>query len=102
MGSRLSRPGRFVLAVAMRAAMLGALTFLAIWLVIPAHLFATALVVIIFALFVVADLAKVVSRAGRWMEQDLEQLTAEVSDAPVAATAPRNPDESALTRSITL
>src|SRR6185295_1703871 len=102
MVSRLSRPGRFVLAVTMRAALLGALAFLAIWLIIPSHLFATALVVVIVALFVVADLAKVVSRAGRWMEQDLEQLTAEVSDTPVVAIAPRSPDESALTRSITL
>jgi nitrogen fixation/metabolism regulation signal transduction histidine kinase len=102
MSARLSRPGRFVLAVTVRAAIVGALTFLAIWLVIPAHLFATALVVIIVALFVVADLAKVVSRAGRWMEQDLEQLTAEVSDTPVVAIAPRSPDESALSRSIAL
>jgi nitrogen fixation/metabolism regulation signal transduction histidine kinase len=102
MGSRLSRPGRFVLAVTMRAVNVGALAFLAIWLIIPSHLFATALVVIIIALFVVADLAKVVSRAGRWMEQDLEQLTAEVSDTPVVAIAARSPDESALTRSITL
>ncbi len=68
--------------------MVGALAFLAIWLIVPSHLFATALVVIIIALFVVADLAKVVSRAGRWMEQDLEQLTAEVSDTPVAAIVP--------------
>jgi two-component system, NtrC family, nitrogen regulation sensor histidine kinase NtrY len=102
MGSRLSRPGRFVLAVTMRAVIVGALAFLAIWLIIPSHLFATALVVIIIALFVVADLAKVVSRAGRWMEQDLEQLTAEVSDTPVVAIAPRSSDESVLTRSITL
>lgn len=102
MGSRLSRPGRFVLAVTVRAAIVGALTFLAIRLIVPAHLFATALVVIIIALFVVADLAKVVSRAGRWMEQDLEQLTAEVSDTPVAAIGPRSPNESALARAITL
>ncbi len=102
MGSRLSRPGRFVLAVSVRAAIVGALAFLAIWLVIPAHLFATALVVIIVALFVVADLAKLVSRAGRWMEQDLEQLTAEVSDTPVVSMAPRSPDESALSRAIAL
>lgn len=98
----LSRPSRFVLAVTMRAVVVGLLAFLAIWLIVSAHLFATALVVIIIALFVVADLGKVVSRAGRWMEQDLEQLTAEVSDTPVAAIAPRGPHESALTRSITL
>ena len=102
MSSRLSRPGRFVLAVSVRAAIVGALAFLAIWLVIPAHLFATALVVIIVALFVVADLAKLVSRAGRWMEQDLEQLTAEVSDTPVVSMAPRGPDESALSRAVAL
>src|SRR6185295_7681496 len=100
--SRLSRPSRFVLAVTLRAALLGALTFLAIRLIFPAHLYATALVVIIVALFVVADLAKVVSRAGRWMEQDLEQLTAEVSDTPVAAIGPRGPHESALTRATAL
>jgi two-component system, NtrC family, nitrogen regulation sensor histidine kinase NtrY len=102
MGSRLSRPAGFVLAVSVRATIVGALAFLAIWLVIPAHLFATALVVIIVALFVVADLARLVSRAERWMEQDLEQLTAEVSDTPVVAMAPRSPDESALSRSIAL
>ena len=102
MASRLSRPGRFVLAVTIRAALLGALAFLAIRLVAASHLYATALVVVIVALFVVADLAKVVSRAGRWMEQDLEQLTAEVSDTPVAAVAPRGPHESALTRATAL
>jgi two-component system nitrogen regulation sensor histidine kinase NtrY len=89
-------------AVTVRAAIIGGLAFLAIWLVLDAHLFATALVVIIVALFVVADLAKIVSRAGRWMEQDLEQLTAEVSDTPIVAIAPRSADESALTRAITL
>jgi nitrogen fixation/metabolism regulation signal transduction histidine kinase len=99
---RLSRPRRFVLAVTMRAVIVGALTFLAVWLIVPGHLFATALVVIIIALFVVADLAKLVSRAGGWIEQDLEQLTAEVSDAPVVAIGPRSPDESALTRAIAL
>ena len=99
---RLARPGRFVLAVTVRSAIVGGLSFLAIWLVIPAHLYATALVVVIIGLFVVADLAKVVARAGRWMEQDLEQLTAEVSDTPVAAFTSRDPNESALGRAISL
>jgi signal transduction histidine kinase len=102
MASRLSRPTRFVLAVSARAGAVGVLAFLAIWLVVPGKLYATALVVVIIALFVVADLSKVVARAGRWMEQDLEQLTAEVSDTPVAAMTTRNPDESALSRATSL
>ena len=102
MGSRLPRSKRFVVAVVVRAAILGGLSFLAIWLVIPAHLFATALVVVIIGLFVVADLAKVIARAGRWMEQDLEQLTAEVSDTPVAAFTTHGANESALSRATSL
>src|SRR5262245_47839001 len=102
MGSRLSRPQRFVLAVTVRATLVGALAFLAIWLVVSERLYATALVVVIVGLFLVSDLVRVVARAGRWMEQDLEQLTAEVSDTPVVAMAPRSPDESALSRSIAL
>ena len=52
MGSRLSRPGRFVLAVTVRAVIVGALTSLAIWLIVPRHLFATALVDVVLYLIV--------------------------------------------------
>ncbi len=98
MGAELSRPRRFVLAVAVRAALIGVLSFLAIYLVAVAHLYATALVVVIVGIAVGADLARVAARASRWVELDLERLTAEVSDAPVATHVSHAASQSPLER----
>jgi two-component system, NtrC family, nitrogen regulation sensor histidine kinase NtrY len=102
MGSRISRPARFVLGVTVRAVLIGALSLLAIWLAISAKLYATVLVVVIVIAVIVTDLVKAVNRAARWLEDDLERLTAEVSDLPSAAFAPRAAGESPLDRARSL
>jgi two-component system nitrogen regulation sensor histidine kinase NtrY len=93
-----SRSRGFVLGVTVRATLVGALAFLGVWLVVSSKLYATALVTFVVIAFVVADLAKIVSRAARWTEEDLERLTAEVSDAPAVALVARLADESPLDR----
>jgi two-component system, NtrC family, nitrogen regulation sensor histidine kinase NtrY len=98
MAAAPSRSRGFVVGVAVRAALMGSLAFLAVWLVVSSKLYATALVIVVVIAFVVADLAKIVNRAGRWSEEDLERLTAEVSDAPAVPLLARLAGESALDR----
>jgi len=102
MGSRASRPTRFVLGVTIRAVLIGGLSFLAFWLAVAAKLYAVMLVVIIVLAVIVADLVRAVKRAAHWVEHDLEVLTAEVSDVPSAAFAPRAARESPLDRARSL
>jgi two-component system nitrogen regulation sensor histidine kinase NtrY len=102
MVSRISRPARFVVAVTIRAVLVGALSLLAIWLAVSAKLYATVLVVVILIAVIVVDLVNIVNRAARWLEDDLELLTAEVSDVPSAAFAPRATGESPLDRARSL
>jgi two-component system nitrogen regulation sensor histidine kinase NtrY len=77
--------------------LIGVLGFLAVFLVTK-QLYATMLVAIIAGVAVVADLVRVTSRAGLWVEQDLERLTAEVSDAPAATFVAHSVSESPLER----
>jgi two-component system, NtrC family, nitrogen regulation sensor histidine kinase NtrY len=98
LGARVSRSRAFVVGVTVRAVLAGSLSYLAIWLVLSKHLYATALVVVIIITVVVADLTKIVSRSGRWLEDDLERLTAEVSDAPSAPFVSHVAGESPLER----
>jgi signal transduction histidine kinase len=102
MGSRIPRPAKFVLGVTFRAVLIGALSYLAIWLAISPKLYATVLVVVIVIAVVVAGLVTSVTRAARWLEDDLECLTAEVSDLPSAAFAPLPAGESPLDRARSL
>ena len=102
MGSSISRPARLVLGVTLRAVLIGALSFLAIWLAISLKLYATVLVVVIVIAVIVMGLVNSVNRAARWLEDDLECLTAEVSDIPSAMFAPRAADESPLDRARSL
>jgi two-component system, NtrC family, nitrogen regulation sensor histidine kinase NtrY len=95
---RASRPARFVLGVTIRAVLIGGLSFLAVWLAVSAKLYATLLVVVILIAVIVASLVSMVKRAARWLEDDIEALTAEVIDVPSAAFGPRAAAESPLDR----
>jgi two-component system, NtrC family, nitrogen regulation sensor histidine kinase NtrY len=98
LSARPSRSRSFVLGVTVRAVLAGALAFMGVWLVMSSKLYATALVIGVVIAFVVADLAKLVSRAARWTEEDIERLTAEVSDAPAVPLVARIAGESPLDR----
>jgi two-component system nitrogen regulation sensor histidine kinase NtrY len=56
--------GRTAVHVAWRAALIGLLVFLAIWLIAVSHLYATATLALLFAGLVTADLAYILERAG--------------------------------------
>ncbi len=87
MDSSLAGANRLTLAVVWRALLIGALAFLVLYLLARTHLYATALVVLVVAGFLAADLAQVVGRIVRSAERDLERLVAAVSDAPAGKGA---------------
>ncbi|MEP7311743.1 MAG: ATP-binding protein [Pseudomonadota bacterium] len=79
------RPSPFIVAVLLRALLLGVLTFVVMQLLVTTHLYATTLVVFGVAALIVADLVRVVSRADRTVERFLAALSADSVE-----TAPRN------------
>jgi two-component system nitrogen regulation sensor histidine kinase NtrY len=83
MDSRIAKPDRFALAVALRAALVGVLAFVVIKLLATTQLYATAFFVAALAALVVADVAQIIGRAERSAEQDFERLAVEGSDMPV-------------------
>jgi signal transduction histidine kinase len=90
MGTRSSRPRQFVIGVTLRAVIVALLVTLIVYLVSRTQLYATALVVGLGCVGVIADLARLTLRASLWIEQDLERLVAEVSDAPAASFVPQD------------
>ena len=87
-----------MLGVTIRAVLIGALSFLAVWLAVCTKQYATLLVVVFLIAVIAADLVSRVKRAAHWLEDDLEALTAEVSGVPSAAFAPRAAGENPLDR----
>ncbi len=77
-----------MIGVTVRAVLIAALVVLLTYLVFRQHLYATAFVVALVCVGVIADLARLTWRANLWVEQDLERLVAEVSDSPAATHIP--------------
>ena len=88
MDFKLGRPRRFVMGVAVRAALVGVLAFILMQLLVRTQLYATAFFVAVLAGLVIGDLAFLIGRTERSAEQDLERLAAEGSDAAVRMRAP--------------
>ncbi len=88
MESRILGANPFVIRVALRSVLIGALAFGAIQILLTTHLYATALLVIGLAGMVIADLGKIVGRADRSVERSVASLMAG-GDIPI-------PKESAL------
>src|ERR1700722_8340959 len=80
-------PRHFQFAVVARAVLLAVLIVIVLRLLTATQLYATALVVILCAALVVADLVRVVAHADRSTQRFLESLSAGALEAPVAATA---------------
>ena len=98
--SRPSRTRQFVIKVTVRSVLIAALTVLIAYLIGQAHLYATAFVVALICIGVIADLARITRQASQWVETDLERLVAEVSDAPAATYTPEDPSRSPLERAM--
>jgi two-component system nitrogen regulation sensor histidine kinase NtrY len=79
-------PRHFQIAVLARAVLLAALIVIVLRLLLATQFYATALVVILCAALVVADLVRVVAHADRSTQRFLESLSAGALEAPVAAT----------------
>jgi C4-dicarboxylate-specific signal transduction histidine kinase len=88
MDYKLGRPRRFVLAVAMRAVLIGTCAFVVMQLLTYTQLYATAFFVSALAALVVADLAYLIGRTERAAEQDFERLAVEGSDVAVRQRIP--------------
>lgn len=86
MDSSVCDSGRFTRAIAVRAVIVAALTYLAIHLFATTHLYATAVLVAGCAALVALDMGNVISQAARAAERDLERLAIEGSDVPLAPT----------------
>src|ERR1700733_12195708 len=80
-------PRRFQLAVLARALLLAVLLVIVVRLLAATQFYATALVVILCAALVVADLVRVVGHADRSTQRFLESLSAGALEAPVPATS---------------
>ena len=78
-------PRHFQFAVLTRAVLLSVLIVLVLRLLAATQYYATALVLIVCAALVVADLVRVVGHADRSTERFLESLSAGALEAPVAA-----------------
>jgi two-component system nitrogen regulation sensor histidine kinase NtrY len=84
MGSNIGAlPRHFMLAVLARALLLAVLLVILLRLLATTQLYATALVVILCAALVVADLARVVAHADRSTQRFLDSLSAGALEAPV-------------------
>ncbi len=95
MDSSLAGTNRLALAVAWRALLIGALAFLVFRILTGTHLYATALLVLVVAGLIAADLSQVIGRIVRSAERDLERLVAAVSDSPAGTGASPYPGQSA-------
>jgi two-component system nitrogen regulation sensor histidine kinase NtrY len=80
-------PRRFHWAVLARALLLAVLLVIVVRLLAATQFYATALVVILCAALVVADLVRVVGHADRSTQRFLESLSAGALEAPVPATS---------------
>jgi PAS domain-containing protein len=89
MESRILGANPFVVRVAVRAVLIGALACGALQLLLTTHLYATALVIIGLASVVIADLRKIVGNADHTVERSLESLTAEAGDMPLLRVSAR-------------
>jgi two-component system, NtrC family, nitrogen regulation sensor histidine kinase NtrY len=87
MDSKLARPNRFALAIAWRAVALAAFAYSVISLLAQTQLYATAVVLAAIATLIGLDIARLVGRVDRSVEQDFERLAAVGSDVPVARLA---------------
>ncbi len=85
MDSRITRPRRLAVSIALRAAIIGVLAYIVVRLLATTQLYATAFFVAGLAALAVADLAHLIGRAERSAEQDFERLAVEGSDIPVHA-----------------
>jgi len=85
---KLGRPRRFVIAVALRAALVGAFAFIVLQLLSRTQLYATAFFIATLAALVVADLTALIGRAERAAELDFERLAVEGSDVAVRQPMP--------------
>src|SRR5262245_45673196 len=88
---KLGRPRRFVVAVGLRAAFVGACAFIVLQLLSRTQLYATAFFVAALAALVIADLASLIGRADRAAELDFERLAVEGADVAVRAPKPSEP-----------
>ena len=79
-----ARPSPFIVAVLLRALLLGGLTWVVIELLSTTRLYATTLVVLGVAALIIADLVRIVARADRAVERFLAALSADAVE-----TAPR-------------
>jgi signal transduction histidine kinase len=88
MDYKLGRPRRFVLAVALRAVLVGVFAFIVLQLLTRTQLYATAFFVAALAALVIADLAHLIGRAERAAELDFERLAVEGGDLAVPQKMP--------------
>ncbi len=87
MDSRISRGGSSAFAIALRAACIGGLAFLAIRLFYSTHLYATAILLLGVAILVATDMGNVIARIARASERDFERLAGEGGDLPLPPAA---------------
>src|SRR3984885_7789261 len=84
-------PRRFQLAVLARALLLAVLLVIVVRLLAATQFYATALVVILWAALVVADLVRVVGHADRSTQRFLESLAAGALEAPAPGQSASGP-----------
>lgn len=77
----------YALGLALRAVAIGALAYLALWLVLERQLYATALVVAGLAALVVADIVRQVMAADRLLARFVDGLTVEGDERPAVRSA---------------
>lgn len=82
-----SLPRHFQFAVLTRALLLAALTVVLLWLLANTQFYATALLVLLCGLVVLADLVRIVAQADRSTQRFLESLSAGALEVPVAGHA---------------
>jgi nitrogen fixation/metabolism regulation signal transduction histidine kinase len=73
---------RFALAVAIRAAVIGALVFAALYVAQARHLYAVAIIILGLAALVAAELVRIAGRADRLMETFIDGLLSEGVERP--------------------
>jgi nitrogen fixation/metabolism regulation signal transduction histidine kinase len=83
MDFKLARPHRFALAIGWRAVALAVLAYGVIALLVQTQLYATAVVLAGVAMLIGVDIARLIGRVDRSMEQDFERLAVVGSDVPV-------------------
>jgi len=91
-----------MLAVVLRAALIGTFAFTVLQLLTHTQLYATAFFVAALAALVVADLAQLIGRAERAAELDFERLAVEGSDVAVRQRMPSMDSAAAFERAATI